>query len=296
MTRGRRPEMTDGLRADAVRRPNDSNEISVDSRVPGLAQMWLVILLNLGISVSLMVVLTVALKIADLPTSPVTIVWGEAIASLVAVSITLLIGKRWATRPWSEIFPFAGFSPALLPPLTLAAIGFTAVVSAISDAVQSLVPIPKWIEPLTKLYESAPGAAAISTVLIAPVVEEFLFRGYVLSGLIKRYAPLSAVALSALGFAVAHMNPWQFVPTYLMGLMLGWVRLRSGSLLPCLWLHLAFNGFVTGAFFLGLPGFGDKEHVHWALSAAGLGLTAFGLHWARRVLVPSLLRTSLRQR
>ena len=88
----------------------------------------------------------------------------------------------------------------------------------------------------------------ITIGIIAPVTEEMLFRGAVLHSLLDweklRSKPWLAVLLSALFFSLAHMNPAQMPGAFLMGMLLGWLYYRTGSLLPGIMAH-AFNNSLA---------------------------------------------------
>ena len=85
----------------------------------------------------------------------------------------------------------------------------------------------------------------ILTSLMAPLLEEILFRGIIQKGLMNGgLKPINAIALSAFIFGAFHMNPWQFVGAFLLGLVLGLVYYRTQSLLMAILLH-AFNNFIS---------------------------------------------------
>lgn len=78
--------------------------------------------------------------------------------------------------------------------------------------------------------------------LFAPLVEEIVFRGAVLRVLLKSmpHAAL-AVTVSAVFFAAAHFNPAQMPHAFLIGLLLGWMYHRTGSILPGVAFHWGNN-------------------------------------------------------
>ncbi|QKG58965.1 CPBP family intramembrane metalloprotease [Hymenobacter sp. BRD128] len=80
--------------------------------------------------------------------------------------------------------------------------------------------------------------------LLAPVLEEILFRGLLLRGLLRNYSPVVAIGQSALLFGVFHLNPAQSLFALLMGLMLGWLYYRTQSLALCIALH-ALNNLLS---------------------------------------------------
>ena len=86
-------------------------------------------------------------------------------------------------------------------------------------------------------------------VLLAPFVEELLFRGVLLAGFSERMPVRRAVVLSVLLFAIAHLpdtgGHWQVLPGLIvLALGLSWLRLRSGSLLPGYAAHALYNASV----------------------------------------------------
>ena len=86
----------------------------------------------------------------------------------------------------------------------------------------------------------------LSVVCVAPAIEELVFRGVLLSGLMHRLRTGWAVILSALLFGCVHVpdfkSVWYAVPAIvLMGLVLAWLRLKSRSLWPAITAHATNN-------------------------------------------------------
>lgn len=106
------------------------------------------------------------------------------------------------------------------------------------DLLQQLVDNP---EPI------AGSLLIVSAVILAPVFEEFIFRGLLQTFFVSLIGPrarwLAIVATSAL-FAVIHLGsvPWQVLPgLFALSMMFGWLYEKHGSLLPCIVLHGMFN-------------------------------------------------------
>jgi sodium transport system permease protein len=74
------------------------------------------------------------------------------------------------------------------------------------------------------------------------IAEEFLFRGIVLSAFRKRMSPHIAIWIVAVIFSAVHMDLAGFLTRTALGALLGYVVLWSGSLLPAMLLHAAYNG------------------------------------------------------
>lgn len=84
--------------------------------------------------------------------------------------------------------------------------------------------------------------AIIYTVLIAPVCEETIFRGLVLTIFDGKLPKWLGILISALVFALIHLpSPIAFIYTLTLGVVLGVVRYRTKSLVPCVLAHIIFN-------------------------------------------------------
>ena len=85
----------------------------------------------------------------------------------------------------------------------------------------------------------------VSICLLAPLTEELVFRGAILTAFRKsRYHPWFAIIMSALFFGIIHINLSQIPHSFLMGLLLGWIYVRTRSLIPCILAHMANNTVV----------------------------------------------------
>lgn len=92
----------------------------------------------------------------------------------------------------------------------------------------------------------------ISVVAVAGVFEELAFRGVFLRSAKHFLRPVAAHLLTAAAFAAIHFNPPLFPYHFLVGLTLGGLRERSGSLWPPILMHAAHNAAVLG-FLPGAP-------------------------------------------
>jgi sodium transport system permease protein len=91
--------------------------------------------------------------------------------------------------------------------------------------------------------------------LLQAVSEELVFRGFILSGLQRRFRPRTAVLLCAFLFALFHMNVFQFVPHFTLGVVLGALATRTGSVFPAMVFHFAYNSLVYGCLAVGPTAF-----------------------------------------
>ena len=90
----------------------------------------------------------------------------------------------------------------------------------------------------------------ITTVFLAPVFEELVFRGVLLPVLVSKVGKISGVLLSALIFALAHLSVGELPPLFVLGIGLGLMRLSSGRLFPCALMHSLWNGVTFASLLL----------------------------------------------
>ena len=133
-----------------------------------------------------------------------------------------------------------------------AALCMTATVSLslVSDGITEL--LPPMPDSLKAVFQNLTQGNFLlnflSVSIFAPFFEEWLCRGMILRGLLNHkrpdgttMSPLAAIAISAVFFALIHMNPWQAIPAFLLGLLFGYVYYRTGSLWLTMLMHFTNN-------------------------------------------------------
>lgn len=79
--------------------------------------------------------------------------------------------------------------------------------------------------------------------ILAPLVEEIFFRGFLFQGFRAKYGWVSAMLLSSAIFAIAHLDPVSIIPTFILGNVLAYLYHRSNSVWPAVILHVLVNSF-----------------------------------------------------
>ena len=108
---------------------------------------------------------------------------------------------------------------------------------------------------------------ALVTVIIAPVVEEIVFRGALLGSLVRKMGAKPAVLLCGLAFSLMHMNPEQTVYQFFLGCVCSYLVICSGNILPAIITHSFSNLLAFLTFFV--P---TGENASYALPYPGLTL------------------------
>ena len=156
----------------------------------------------------------------------------------------------------------------------------TIAAAFMTDSLTKIMPeAPQWFEDAMNSIMDAPTwLTLLSVSIFAPLFEEWLCRGLVLRGLLQKKSPAVAISLSALFFAVLHMNPWQAVPAFILGLLFGYVYYRTGSLKLTMLMHCVNNTFAV--IFSKIPQFKDAESFldvmsPWAYACIFIACAAF---------------------
>ncbi|MEO8357511.1 MAG: type II CAAX endopeptidase family protein [Chloroflexota bacterium] len=100
-------------------------------------------------------------------------------------------------------------------------------------------------DEIAKLFASLESPAWFFFVgaILAPLVEEIFFRGFLFQGFRQKYGWVSAMLLSSGIFAVAHLDPVSLIPTFILGSLLAYLYHRSNSVWPGVILHVLVNSF-----------------------------------------------------
>ena len=134
-----------------------------------------------------------------------------------------------------------GFRMALIVSVATLALGF------VTDSLNAIMPeTPEWFEnAMSQIMDAPVWITLISVSIFAPLFEEWLCRGVILRGLLQKTHPVSAILVSAVFFAVLHMNPWQALPAFILGALFGYIYYKTGSLKLTMLMHCVNNTFAV---------------------------------------------------
>ncbi|TVQ23982.1 MAG: CPBP family intramembrane metalloprotease [Spirochaetaceae bacterium] len=119
-----------------------------------------------------------------------------------------------------------------------------------TQALVSMILVALRVEPglygefAQALYAIPLPLALMGVAIIPGIVEEYVFRSVIQQGLSPYLRPLSRIVLSAALFGLVHILPIQMISAGIIGISLGYIRYRSGSLLPAIWGHAVANALV----------------------------------------------------
>lgn len=151
------------------------------------------------------------------------------------------------------------------------------------------------LQKFLELFESLnalPLPLAFFIIALLPAINEELFcRGIVLRSWLPRFGPAMAIFMSALAFGLLHLDPYRFIGTTFLGLLLGYIAYSTGSILPSMFAHALNNGLSFAVQkYAGLTdssgtwlSFDSIEQVPWYWLLSGLISMWIGLFWLQRV-------------
>ena len=166
------------------------------------------------------------------------------------------IVRRWRGVPWAAL----GFVP--LPPgwgrhAVLIALACLPLIGAISWVQQQITGQPfenpqfEAIAPPAFAWSAYLGTL-VTVAVLAPIVEETLFRGLLFGWLAERFGIVPGVGGSALAFALLHGIPGLIPGILVLGAILALVYQRTGSIWAPILVHGTYNALVTTALYIAI--------------------------------------------
>lgn len=162
--------------------------------------------------------------------SPVELIWQVALTTAVGA-----LWIHWQRREWERALPRRTNAWCAI---VLSAVICLAVASTHGTALEPAA-VTTWRRAGGEL--SAQWATLLGTILTAPLLEEAVFRGYMLGRLRRSFGSTTSVLFSSAVFAVAHADPERIPIQLVVGVVLGMVVVRTGRL----WLAMATHGLAT---------------------------------------------------
>jgi len=157
----------------------------------------------------------------------------------------------------------------------------------VASLVSYMYPIsPQALEQMRPFGEHVASASWLSVILLMAalpaVCEELAFRGFIFGGLVRNQSPVRAVAVTAFMFGISHGVLQQSISASIMGVLLGWVALRTGSVLPGIMIHFGNNALSVSLGriaaldlpivndFLRVDPISGAPEYHWIWTACGV--------------------------
>ncbi|MDR2911620.1 MAG: CPBP family intramembrane metalloprotease [Bacteroidales bacterium] len=171
----------------------------------------------------------------------------KVLLNVVSTVFILVYGYKKMKIPFHKVFPLKFFNPLIVISVVIFFWGMHNILNEVNLWIEKVIPPPSWFwEMFDNIFESNGNwfGTFMKVAIIAPVVEELIFRGIILQGLRRNYSAFISVFMSALLFALFHLNPWQFPATFILGLLLGWITVMNNNILLAIIGHSINNLMV----------------------------------------------------
>lgn len=253
---------------------------------PTIKKAIILVLILTGIDIFAGLILGIILQVSGAGNKDLIEDIATIYITLAAFCVVLIIGFKETNKKFNEVFKFNKVPLNIWVAVIVFMFGFIIIASEIDNLLNYVLPMPAFmIEIFKSMLSSDYLVLSIVMVGIMPAfLEEMLFRGLILGGFRENYSQKKAIIVSALLFGLAHLNPWQFATSFLVGLVMAWILIKTESILPCIYMHLFNNlmsllatklsGIVT------IRGFNDGYYEHsfqplW-FNSIGIVLTGVG--------------------
>lgn len=167
-----------------------------------------------------------------------------------AVMLVPLLFYLWANRlPIRERIRFYPVSKQTVIATLVLSAGIIVLGDELDRLLSLFFPQPEFIRSLSQQLKIESVEAAILipllVVLLAPIIEEILFRGFLQKFLEESWRDVTrAILITSLFFALIHFNPYWIIQIYFLGLALGYLAWYTGSIIPPIILHTFNNAYA----------------------------------------------------
>jgi membrane protease YdiL (CAAX protease family) len=162
-----------------------------------------------------------------------------------ALAFVLWYGIEKSKTRFGKLFSFKAIRTSLLLPFIITLIGLQIVSAEVNGIVVSIIPgAEAAAQSIMDFAQKETYAFIVFAIVLAPFVEELMFRGLILHGFLRRYSIKKAIIVSALLFTLYHGNAFQFLPAFFAGVLFAWWFWKTRSLVPCLFGHVFNNAFI----------------------------------------------------
>ena len=182
-----------------------------------------------------------------------------------------MIWYRKASRENTGLFYISDFNFSSFISVIIGSISMCICVEYLASIIAELR--PDWAETMERLQEQAGLTTGnitpfmvVFVCLVGPILEESVFRGVTYSYMKKALPVWFAIVIQAFLFALVHMNVLQGIYTFILGIIMGLVVEKTGSVVWSMMIHVIYN---TSSLFIGyLPWPDETPDFIWAIILA----------------------------
>lgn len=217
--------------------PTDSNN---NPYIPPRRALWADLLTIVGVYIGANIILgTILAVFANIIGGDIMI--STIIAQVLVYAVTIPIAI-WLLRKRGMKKPILSFSFRSTDPLTIIW-GFL-LIFIMGVVIEPLIDIfpAEYLNEVNKIITESGGIGMLMVVVMAPVLEEILFRGLIQNSASREYGPVRGILIASAIFGIIHLVPQQVINAFFCGIILGYIYYRTKSLIPVIAIHLLNNG------------------------------------------------------
>jgi len=207
----------------------------------------------------------------EVATLPVVVV-GSVLVSSTTLAVVALVGAKLERRRIADRLHlrFGGRDAALVIPGVMLVLGFGQVLDSLAHLL-GLMELSALAEFGEMVHRTSFGwfAALLVVASIGPGIgEELFFRGYAQTRLTERWGRWSGIVVASVLFGLLHMDLLHTPMAFAIGVALGWLAERAGSIVPGIAVHVV-NNAVSFLLLRFLDPAGMTDATHALLAGAG---------------------------
>jgi membrane protease YdiL (CAAX protease family) len=210
---------------------------------PSIKNAIFLCLILIGLQIGTGIILWIIDFISGIGTESILYETGKIFINLLPSGFVIYIGYKKSHKKINEVFVFNNVSSNLWIAITVFMFGFIILSSEINNVLEYFLPMPGFLQEAfeTMLDNKYIIIPVLFVGIIPAFIEEMLFRGIILNGFKENYSHKKAIIVSSLLFGIVHLNPWQFVTAFIMGMVSAWVCLKIKALTLSIYMHMFNN-------------------------------------------------------
>jgi membrane protease YdiL (CAAX protease family) len=163
------------------------------------------------------------------------------VPNIVYLVTVLVIAARIDKDELRRILVWRDISIPVFAGIMVMFFGLEIVKSELNNLFKMAIPVPQgffdnWYYEPDNVFLNI-----IAHALFPGFTEEVFFRGIINRRFFRTYSPRKAILLSAALFGIMHLNPWQAINAFYVGIFLGWIYWRCKSIWLCMFIHAYHN-------------------------------------------------------
>ena len=187
---------------------------------------------------------------------------GRAIFTIVFLLVFFAIRKKNVAKEMN-------LQPAPAKKFAAAALGAIFVIFTVNMSMNFFPQeeVQEFSEASQILYAYPLWQAILANVLLVPILEEIIFRGVTFSRLQKAMPNVVVTVITSIFFGLMHGSQGQFIWVifaFVVGLLLSYVRIKTGSILPTIMMHVMINGYAVAV-----------NYLHFSFQSIAVAITLY---------------------